>query len=106
MNHIEELFELLPQEELEQRILSSQEILVQKEISYEFISKPGVKAGYIYSSVLKLVENRCFSKNFMGFGDKKVKFIGHGIALVISFHPETALFPFGCVSLQNYSSTY
>jgi hypothetical protein len=25
---------------------------------------------------------------------------------VASFHPETDLFPFGCVSLHNYSSTY
>jgi len=26
--------------------------------------------------------------------------------LIISFHPETVLFPFGCVNLHNYSSPY
>ncbi len=58
---------------------------------FEDKARPGMVTGDIYSSVLDLVEKRGLLENFMGFKDKKVNFVGHGIGLVINELPIIAL---------------
>jgi Xaa-Pro aminopeptidase len=60
---------------------------VQNEIAA--MLKPGAIPSQIYSQIIDSLDND-FLQNFMGFGDRKVKFLGHGIGLVIDELPVIA----------------
>lgn len=51
--------------------------------------KPGAVPAEIYRSVMSELSPE-FLKNFMGFGDRKVKFLGHGVGLLIDEWPVIA----------------
>ena len=51
--------------------------------------EPGAIPSQIYESVIAELEPS-FLKNFMGYGNRKVQFIGHGIGLEIAEHPVIA----------------
>lgn len=51
--------------------------------------KPGVIPAQIYSKIMNGLSSE-FKKNFMGFGTRSVKFLGHGIGLLIDEMPVIA----------------
>ncbi|HEY3389696.1 MAG TPA: M24 family metallopeptidase, partial [Prolixibacteraceae bacterium] len=51
--------------------------------------KPGAIPSVIYNEILNGL-NPAFLENFMGFGARKVKFLGHGIGLTIDELPVIA----------------
>ena len=51
--------------------------------------KPGAVPSEIYESVMGELEPS-FLENFMGYGDRRVYFLGHGIGLEIAEHPVIA----------------
>jgi len=51
--------------------------------------KPGAIPADIYDTVMGGLDND-FLENFMGFGNRKVKFLGHGIGLVVDEQPVIA----------------
>jgi Xaa-Pro dipeptidase len=51
--------------------------------------KPGAVPSQIYSQIIDSLDDD-FLQNFMGFGDRKVKFLGHGIGLLIDELPVIA----------------
>jgi Xaa-Pro dipeptidase len=51
--------------------------------------RPGAIPSVIYKEIMTSLSPR-FLDNFMGFGDRKVKFIGHGIGLTIDESPVIA----------------
>jgi len=51
--------------------------------------KPGAIPEAIYKSTMNSLDQN-FLKNFMGFGDRRVKFLGHGIGLLIDEVPVIA----------------
>jgi Xaa-Pro aminopeptidase len=51
--------------------------------------KPGSIPSDIYNTVIQSLDEE-FMHNFMGFGNRKVKFLGHGIGLVIDETPVIA----------------
>ena len=51
--------------------------------------KPGEIPSQIYKHIISDLDDD-FQKNFMGFGDRKVKFLGHGIGLLIDELPVIA----------------
>ena len=51
--------------------------------------RPGAIPSFIYNSVLQGLDAG-FLENFMGFGSRKVKFLGHGIGLTIDEMPVIA----------------
>ena len=61
------------------------------EIQNEIASmlKPGALPSDIYRSIMEGLDED-FKKNFMGFGKRKVKFLGHGIGLLIDELPVIA----------------
>lgn len=51
--------------------------------------KPGVKPSHIYRTIMDSLEPE-FLENFMGFGSRRVKFLGHGIGLHVDEYPVIA----------------
>jgi len=51
--------------------------------------KPGAIPSRIYSTIMDKLDDE-FLKNFMGYGKRQVKFLGHGIGLVIDEWPVIA----------------
>ncbi len=51
--------------------------------------KPGNSAGYVYDTVMDDLSDD-FKTNFMGFGNHRVKFLGHGIGLTVDEYPALA----------------
>ncbi len=48
--------------------------------------KPGEVPAEIYNAVMTKLDQD-FAENFMGYGSRRVKFLGHGIGLVIDEQP-------------------
>lgn len=59
------------------------------EIHYLFVkeARPGVSSSDLYHLALKKAEKTGFGEHFMGYGEGKVRFIGHGLGLEIDEHP-------------------
>lgn len=51
--------------------------------------KPGVTPSYIYNSIMDNLSDD-FLVNFMGYGNRRVNFLGHGIGLLIDEQPVIA----------------
>ena len=61
------------------------------EVQNEVVSmlRPGIKPADIYNKIIGSLDDE-FLNNFMGFGNSRVKFIGHAIGLVIDEQPVIA----------------
>jgi Xaa-Pro dipeptidase len=53
-------------------------------------AKPGVSSSDLYRLALKKAERAGFGEHFMGYGEGKVRFVGHGLGLEIDEHPVLA----------------
>ena len=50
-------------------------------------AKPKVKAGKLYDMALELTKEFGYEEYFMGVGDRRIRFIGHGIGLELDEYP-------------------
>jgi Xaa-Pro aminopeptidase len=50
-------------------------------------AKPKVKAGKLYDISLELAKKLGYEKYFMGIGDRRIRFVGHGIGLELDEYP-------------------
>jgi Xaa-Pro aminopeptidase len=53
-------------------------------------ARPGTLCSHVYGETVKFVESRGFGEYFMGFGEGRVEFIGHGLGLEIDELPVLA----------------
>ena len=51
------------------------------------IAKPGVTTGDIYQRAVEKTKELGYADHFMGFGQERVRFIGHGIGLEVDEYP-------------------
>lgn len=65
---------------------------VSREIKYfmEEWVKPGKACAELYEEILRIVQKRRLTNHFMGFGDCRVPFVGHGIGLELDEYPVIA----------------
>jgi Xaa-Pro aminopeptidase len=50
-------------------------------------AKPGIAAGRIYDIAIELAGEAGYSENFMGTGDQRIRFVGHGVGLELDEYP-------------------
>jgi len=50
-------------------------------------ARPGMSAGRIYEMAIELAEKAGYSENFMGTGDQRIRFVGHGVGLELDEYP-------------------
>jgi Xaa-Pro aminopeptidase len=70
-------------DELEAAHLAMLEI--QSEIKSQ--AKPGVLTGELYESMISLAEKKGYAENFMGVGERRIRFTGHGVGLELDEFP-------------------
>jgi len=57
---------------------------------FKAAAKPGAVAGDLYDAVLKWVERAGWADYFLGFGDARVSFVGHGLGIEVDEYPLVA----------------
>jgi len=50
-------------------------------------AKPKVKAGKLYDLALELTKELGYEKYFMGVGDRRIRFVGHGLGIELDEYP-------------------
>jgi Xaa-Pro aminopeptidase len=58
---------------------------IQSEIKSQ--AKPGVLTGELYESMISLAEKKGYAENFMGVGERRIRFTGHGVGLELDEFP-------------------
>jgi len=58
---------------------------IQEEIKTQ--AKPGVLTGELYELMVLLAEKKGYADNFMGVGDRRIRFTGHGLGLELDEFP-------------------
>lgn len=72
-------------------VLEAHEVCLQVQGAVQKRLKPGAIPSRIYEEVFdEVVSPRSFGDDFMGFGSNQVKFLGHGIGMVINEYPVIA----------------
>ena len=60
-------------------------LTVQSEIKKA--GRPGVTAGDIYEKAVRLATEMGYEENFMGIGDQRIRFVGHGVGIELDEYP-------------------
>lgn len=76
--------------QLPERFYQGYEVLQEVEALVGSEARPGVLCSDLYQEAVRIVEARGFGEYFMGFGQGKVHFIGHGLGLEIDELPVLA----------------
>ena len=50
-------------------------------------AKPGVKSGHIYKLAIERTRTLGYDENFMGVGEERIRFVGHGIGSELDEYP-------------------
>jgi Xaa-Pro aminopeptidase len=50
-------------------------------------AKPGVRTGDVYAMAVAMANELGYADNFMGVGDRRIRFIGHGIGIELDEYP-------------------
>ncbi len=58
---------------------------IQNEIKPQ--AKPGTPSGELYELMVSLAEKKGYAENFMGVGERKIRFTGHGVGLELDEFP-------------------
>jgi len=72
---------------LPERFYEGYQVLQEVEALVESEARPGVLCSHLYGEAMRLAEARGFGEYFMGFGEGKVTFLGHGLGLEIDELP-------------------
>jgi len=76
--------------QLRKRFYQAYRVLQEVETMVESEGRPGILCSHLYREAVRLAESRGFGEYFMGFGEGKVHFIGHGLGLEIDELPVLA----------------
>jgi Xaa-Pro aminopeptidase len=58
---------------------------IQDEIKTQ--ARPGTPTGELYELMVALAEKKGYSENFMGVGERRIRFTGHGVGLELDEFP-------------------
>lgn len=58
---------------------------IQEEIKIQ--ARPGTLTGELYELMVALAEKKGYAENFMGVGDRRIRFTGHGVGLELDEFP-------------------
>ncbi len=72
---------------LPDELLKAHDFMLEIQEKTKALGVPGAVTGDIYEQMIALAEDRGLAENFMGAGDRKIRFTGHGIGLELDEFP-------------------
>lgn len=60
-------------------------LAIQEEVRMQ--ARPGVVTGELYDLMIALAEKKGYQENFMGVGERRIRFTGHGVGLELDEYP-------------------
>ena len=73
--------------DLPDELIRAHEAMLKVQFFIKKKAKPKVNAGKLYDRALELTKELGYEENFMGVGDHRIRFIGHGIGLELDEYP-------------------
>jgi Xaa-Pro dipeptidase len=73
--------------ELPDNLVKAHEAMLTIQARVQDEARPGVRAGDVYDAAVKLAGELGYADNFMGIGDQRIRFIGHGIGIELDEFP-------------------
>jgi Xaa-Pro aminopeptidase len=73
--------------ELPDDLLKGHEAMLDIQSVMKKTAKPGVKAGEVYEIAVERAGELGYAENFMGVGDQRIRFVGHGVGLELDEYP-------------------
>jgi Xaa-Pro aminopeptidase len=68
-------------------LLKAHEAMIQLQEKIKVEAKPGAKSGELYELAIQLASASGYGQNFMGSGDDRIRFVGHGVGLELDEFP-------------------
>ncbi len=72
---------------LPDELIKAHDIMLEIQEKTKTIALPGAVTGDIYEQMISLADDLGIGENFMGAGDRKIRFTGHGIGLELDEFP-------------------
>jgi len=73
--------------ELPDELLRAHAAMLEIEDTVRKIALPGVSSGDLYERMISLAEEKGYGEYFMGVGERKIRFTGHGVGLELDEFP-------------------
>lgn len=73
--------------ELPDDLMKGHEAMLEIQSLMKKAAKPGVTAGELYELAVERAEELGYAENFMGVGDQRIRFVGHGVGLELDEYP-------------------
>jgi Xaa-Pro aminopeptidase len=71
----------------DEEMLRAHHFALQLQAEIQARMRPGAHTGRIYQAVEEMVRETPFAGNFMGYGDNRARFVGHGVGLELDELP-------------------
>ncbi len=68
-------------------LVRAHEAMLEIQEAVKKLAVPGVQSGQIYEEMVSLAEARGYGEFFMGVGERKIRFTGHGVGLELDEFP-------------------
>jgi Xaa-Pro aminopeptidase len=72
---------------LSDKLVHAHEAMLSVQQTIKKAAEPGVVAGEIYAMALECAAELGYGDNFMGVGNERIRFVGHGIGLELDEYP-------------------
>lgn len=72
---------------LPEKLLAAHEAMLEIQEAVKDKAKPGVLTGDLYDYMISLAKGKGYEEYFMGTGDRRIRFTGHGIGLELDEFP-------------------
>lgn len=73
--------------ELEGELQKAHEAMLEIQETVKKMAKPGVITGELYNFMVELAEKKGYGEQFMGVGERRIRFTGHGVGLELDEFP-------------------
>ena len=72
---------------LPDKLLAAHDAMLEIQEAVKVIAKPGGLTGELYDFMISLAKDKGYDDHFMGVGDRRIRFTGHGIGLELDEFP-------------------
>lgn len=68
-------------------LLAGHEAMLEIERKIVSVARPGVPVGNLYEQAITLASELGYADNFLGTGDRRIRFVGHGVGIELDEYP-------------------